>query len=141
MSATWHVTRSVMPARLKRLPPRPGIRASTITTSTSPISTSRRARLLPMKPRPPVISTERRWYGVRLGCIALMPETSRSLERRERGVREQQPGGVQQEPSHEDQRRPQGQKVEGRAGHPPEGEELGSPMTARIVVDGDFGEP
>src|SRR5437016_4901331 len=47
-----------MASRLKALPPYSGIRLSTTVTS-APRPTRRRARLEPMKPRPPVMSARR----------------------------------------------------------------------------------
>src|SRR5882724_1796495 len=55
-SATCTRTRPATPARLRRLPPYSGMRLSTMLTR-APRRTSARARLDPMKPRPPVMST------------------------------------------------------------------------------------
>src|SRR5947209_5383822 len=56
------------------LPPCPGTSASRMLISTPPISASARARLLPMNPSPPVISTERPLYSTKRPCAVIVED-------------------------------------------------------------------
>src|SRR2546421_9417775 len=104
-SAMFTVTSFSIPWMLKRLPPYSGMSESTSTTS-APSESRRRARLLPMKPRPPVMSTRSPSYKLGMcSPIRVGTQTAMVLDHRLRHFvdREVEPSQVlSEEPEDEE---------------------------------------